>query len=50
VTTGIEVDDAIFKAFGLAVVSSQHLRMVKSYKRLRDDQKHLMSICYVKVI
>jgi hypothetical protein len=29
---GIEVDDAIFRAFGLAVVSSHRLRMVMSYK------------------
>jgi len=50
VTTGIEVDDAIFKAFGLAVVSSQRLRKFMSYKWLRNDQKHLMSICQVNVI
>jgi hypothetical protein len=32
VTTGIEFDDAIIKAFGLAVVSSESLRIVISYK------------------
>ena len=32
VTTGIEVDDAIFKAFGLLVVSSQRLRIFMSHR------------------